>query len=130
MDCGKLRFLTSPRHELTAIASTQWQPLKNHTSPPYVLTLKSNGCIIFIAPLSPTKLLVTSKHATGPIQGAKVSHSQMGEQWLYRHLEAKGRAPEELAQVLWDKKWTAVAEVRPFLSSLSPYIDRLYMRVY
>jgi tRNA ligase len=33
-----------------------------------VLTLKSNGCIIFIAPLTKSKLLITSKHSIGPVK--------------------------------------------------------------
>lgn len=43
----------------------QWAALEEHTSPPYTLTLKSNGCIIFIGALTPDKLLVTSKHSLG-----------------------------------------------------------------
>lgn len=82
------------------------------------MTLKSNGCIIFIAPLSPTKLLVTSKHSLGPVQYAKLSHAQAGEQWLLKHLEAKGKTTEELAQTLWDNNWTAVAEVSTFMAAL------------
>ena len=76
------------------------------------MTLKSNGCIIFVAALTPSKLLVTSKHATGMLQGVGVSHSQMGERWLLKHLEEKGKTLEQLASVLWEKNWTAVAEVR------------------
>ncbi|TDL22055.1 hypothetical protein BD410DRAFT_771066 [Rickenella mellea] len=90
---------------------SSWAALETHTSPPYVLTLKSNGCIIFMAALSPTKLLVTSKHSLGPVKGADMSHAQVGEKWLLKHLEAKGKTPEEFAQVLWDNNWTAVAEL-------------------
>lgn len=75
------------------------------------MTLKSNGCIIFVAALSPTKLIVTSKHALGEIQSAAVSHAEMGEKWLYRHLEKKGKRPEDLARTLWDRNLTAVTEV-------------------
>ncbi|EIW74468.1 RNA ligase [Coniophora puteana RWD-64-598 SS2] len=89
---------------------TSWQSLEAHTEPPYTLSLKSNGCIIFIAPLSPTKLVVTSKHAIGP-QGTAETHSQVGERWLRKHLEKKGKATEQLAKTLWEKKWTAVAEL-------------------
>jgi tRNA ligase len=44
----------------------QWSSLSHHTGPTYTLSLKSNGCIIFMAPISPSKLIVTSKHALGP----------------------------------------------------------------
>ncbi|KAG1807820.1 uncharacterized protein BJ212DRAFT_727507 [Suillus subaureus] len=35
------------------------------TGPTYTLSLKSKGCIIFVAPISPPKLIVTSKQCTG-----------------------------------------------------------------
>ena len=94
----------------------QWASLESHTKPPYTLTLKSNGCIIFIAALTPTRILVTSKHSTGPIQDREISHAGMGEIWLDRHLKTKGKKREQLAQVLWDNNWTAVAEVSNALS--------------
>ena len=75
------------------------------------MTLKSNGGIIFIAALSTTKVLVTSKHSLGPVEGSPISHAQMGEKWLLKQVEAKGKTIEQLAQVLWDNNWTAVAEV-------------------
>ncbi|KAH8116068.1 RNA ligase-domain-containing protein [Phellopilus nigrolimitatus] len=90
---------------------TTWAALEKHTSAPYIMTLKSNGCIIFIAALSPTKLLVTSKHSTGPLQNVPISHAQMGERWLLKHLKGKGKTTEQLARVLWDTKCTAVAEL-------------------
>lgn len=43
----------------------QWAAIEEHTEPPYTLTLKSNGCIIFIGALTPSKLLITSKHSLG-----------------------------------------------------------------
>jgi tRNA ligase len=79
------------------------------------LMLKSNGCIIFIAVLSLLKLLITSKQSVGPIQGIPESHAQASEHWLCHHLEQVGKTMEELAVVLWEKNWTAVAEVsHPF----------------
>ena len=96
---------------LTLLSFCQWSSLETHTKPPYTLTLKSNGCIIFIAALSPSKLLVTSKHSVGPIQGVFESHAQAGERWLRHHLEQAGKTTEQLAGVLWEKNWTAVAEV-------------------
>lgn len=93
----------------------QWPALEDHTAGPYVLTLKSNGCIIFIGALTPSKLLVTSKHSLGPVKGVPMSHAQMGEKWLQRHLEKSGRTTEELAKVLWENNWTAVAEVCIYL---------------
>jgi tRNA ligase len=91
--------------------SLKWSSLEAHTKPPYTLTLKSNGCIIFIAALSPSQILITSKHSLGPVQGASESHAQAGERWLRHHLGQVGKTTEELAKVLWVKNWTAVAEV-------------------
>jgi tRNA ligase len=90
---------------------TQWNALAAHTTPPYTLSLKSNGCIIFIAALTPSKLLVTSKHSLGPLQGISETHAQAGERWLKIHLEARGKTTEELAATLWENNWTAIAEV-------------------
>ncbi|KAI9453840.1 RNA ligase-domain-containing protein [Lactarius psammicola] len=90
---------------------TTWSSLEAHTKPPYTLTLKSNGCIIFIAALSPSKLLVTSKHSLGPVQGLPESHAQVGERWLHRHLERAGKTTEQLAEALWAKNWTVATEL-------------------
>ncbi len=96
---------------LTFLGFRKWSSLEAHTKPPYILTLKSNGCIIFIAALSPSQLLITSKHSVGPVQGVHESHAQAGERWLHRHLGQVEKTTEELAKVLWEKHWTAVAEV-------------------
>ena len=114
MDDGTPFFLLcppSPSPSLTLLSFCQWSSLESHTKPPYTLTLKSNGCIIFIAALSPSKLLVTSKHSIGSVQGVLESHAQVGERWLRCHLEQVGKTTEQLAEVLWEKNWTAVAEV-------------------
>ncbi|KAH7881898.1 RNA ligase-domain-containing protein [Phlebopus sp. FC_14] len=90
---------------------TDWSCLSMHTGPKYTLSLKSNGCIIFIAPISPSKLIVTSKHSLGPMQGVPETHAEVGHRWLKTHLSSKGKTEEELAACLWEKKWTAIAEV-------------------
>ncbi|TFY82019.1 hypothetical protein EWM64_g1998 [Hericium alpestre] len=90
---------------------TAWGSLESHTKPPYLLTLKSNGCIIFAAALTPSKLLVTSKHSLGPVEGQPESHAEAGERWLHRHLEDAGKTTQEFAKVLWDNNWTAILEL-------------------
>ncbi|EPQ53735.1 hypothetical protein GLOTRDRAFT_78807 [Gloeophyllum trabeum ATCC 11539] len=90
---------------------TTWSSLESHTAPPYTLTLKSNGCIIFIAPLTPTKLLVTSKHSVGPGTDATKSHAGRGEMWLRKQFEKTGKTEEQMAKLLWENNWTAVAEL-------------------
>jgi tRNA ligase len=64
-----------------------------------------------MAALSPDKLLITSKHSIGPVSGSEESHAQVGERWLLKHLEDAGKKPEQLAARLWEKQWTAVAEL-------------------
>ncbi|CAE6427063.1 unnamed protein product [Rhizoctonia solani] len=88
-----------------------WEALEVHTTSPYTLTLKSNGCIIFMAALTSTELIVTSKHALGEIEGASVSHAQKGEEWLERHLKTVGKTKEEFAKALFERDLTAVAEL-------------------
>jgi tRNA splicing ligase len=95
-----------------SLSFDQWSSLEAYTKPPYILTLKSNGCIIFIAALSTSKLLITSKHSIGPVQGASESHAEVGERWLHRHLERAGKTTEQLAETLYAKNWTIATEVR------------------
>ncbi|KAJ7505289.1 RNA ligase [Mycena galericulata] len=90
---------------------TTWEALNEHTAAPYTLSLKSNGCIIFIAALTPTKLLVTSKHSIGPTAGQEISHAQAGEAWLHKYFERMGKNEEQLATRLWENNWTAIAEL-------------------
>lgn len=45
--------------------------MKQHTQGPYYLTLKSNGCLILISALSPTHLIVASKHSLGTTTAAE-----------------------------------------------------------
>jgi len=60
--------------------------------------------------------VITSKHSLGPVGNATRSHSQVGEEWLHKLLEKAGKTTEQLAETLWEKNWTAVAEVRLILA--------------
>ena len=52
-----------------------------------------------------------------PGQGDEsVSHAARGRMWLDRYLEQKGRTEADLAKLLFERGWTAVAEVRSYLS--------------
>ncbi|GJJ07053.1 hypothetical protein Clacol_001252 [Clathrus columnatus] len=106
---------------------TNWAALETHTVPPYDLTLKSNGCIVFIAALTPSKLIVTSKHSLGPIQGQFPSHAQVGEKWLRIQLEKAGKTEEDLAKKLWETNETAVAELcdDSFEEHVLPYSEEV-----
>ncbi|THU87039.1 hypothetical protein K435DRAFT_867675 [Dendrothele bispora CBS 962.96] len=115
-----------------------WESLKMYTVAPYTLSLKSNGCIIFIAALTHEKLLVTSKHAIGPVRSNRaasvevqkdvqeenddeegsaatsdtgLTHAGTGEAWLRKYLKNKGKTEKDFAKVLWENNWTAIAEL-------------------
>lgn len=89
----------------------QWSSLEVHTGSDYTLSVKSNGCIIFVAAISSFKLIVTSKHALGAIADVQETHSQAGHRWLKIHLASREKTEEQLAAALWEKNWTAIAEV-------------------
>lgn len=120
------------------LADSQWEAIEKHSEPPYHLTLKSNGCLILISALSPTELLVASKHSLGtttetdlhdvetklkdvkldaasqaetPAEPASKAHAEVGREWVTKTLERSGKSPEELAKRLWDENLTAVLEV-------------------
>ncbi|PWN35141.1 uncharacterized protein FA14DRAFT_144791 [Meira miltonrushii] len=90
---------------------TKKEAIAKYSSPPYELSFKENGCIIFIAALSPHQLIVTSKHSLGSNESHEVSHAQKGEQWLDKHLARRGKRKSDLALELWNRSETAVAEL-------------------
>ena len=109
---------------------SQWEKIPEHSTGPYELTTKSNGCIILIAALSPNHLIVTSKHSIGANSNltteGSVSHSERGEYWLERHLEKVGKTKDQLAKELFERNLTAVAEVS--LECLDLLIDKTLIR--
>lgn len=90
---------------------TTWDALSQHTKGPYELTVKENGCIIFIAALPDGQIIVSSKHSLGIVEGQSVSHANVGERWLEKHLQSVGRTKQELAHELLRRDMTAVAEL-------------------
>ncbi|KAL4888071.1 fungal tRNA ligase phosphodiesterase domain-containing protein [Aspergillus ambiguus] len=93
------------------VNATQWRNIENNTTGPYELSVKENGCIIFISGLEDDTLLVCSKHSTGVRSDASVSHAQAGEHWVERHLAATGRSVKDLARELRSMNATAVGEL-------------------
>jgi tRNA ligase len=105
--------------------------MEQYTQAPYYLTLKSNGCLILISALSPTELVVASKHSLGTrietdepsvpaAAGADAAkegekqdraHAEVGREWVRKTLRKSGRTEVELARRLWDEDLTAVLEV-------------------
>lgn len=93
------------------VRPTKWDNIVENTKGPYELSLKENGCIIFISGLHDGSLLVCSKHSTGPRSDVEYSHAMIGEKWLDRQLESIGRTREDLARELRKRNVTAVAEL-------------------
>ncbi|KAF9885983.1 hypothetical protein FE257_012161 [Aspergillus nanangensis] len=93
------------------VEATKWDNIENNTRGPYELSVKENGCIIFISGLEDDTLLVCSKHSTGVRNDAAVSHAQAGERWVERHLATTGRSVKDLARELRQMNATAVGEL-------------------
>jgi tRNA ligase len=111
---GRSRIVVRGYDKFFNVGEMHWtrpESIAAFSCPPYELSFKENGCIIFIAALSPTQLIVTSKHSLGSNESHAVSHAQKGEEWLDRHLESRGRSKRELAAELWTRNETAVAEL-------------------
>ncbi|KAF8711453.1 hypothetical protein AX14_013299 [Amanita brunnescens Koide BX004] len=85
--------------------------LKSSTRLSYVLCLNSNGCIIFISALTPSKLVITSKLSLGLIAAQTQAHGQVGETWVKHYLEQSGRTEADLARHLWDDNGTAIPDL-------------------
>ncbi|KAL9119373.1 MAG: hypothetical protein Q9187_004077 [Circinaria calcarea] len=93
------------------VNDTQWRNVETKTKGPYELSVKENGCIIFISGLEDDVLLVCSKHSTGARQDADLSHAVAGEKWVDKHLAAIGKTRQDLARELRNRNATAVAEL-------------------
>lgn len=93
------------------VYETKWANIESQTRGPYELTLKENGCIIFISGLDDGTLLVCSKHSTGDRSDVELSHAAAGEKHVERQLQALGRTKTDLARELRSRNATAVAEL-------------------
>ncbi|KXX80616.1 tRNA ligase 1 [Madurella mycetomatis] len=93
------------------VRETEWENIKTRTKGPYELTLKENGCIIFISGLEDDTLLVCSKHSTGDRGDAELSHASAGERHIERQLERIGKTKQDLGRELRKRNATAIAEL-------------------
>ena len=93
------------------VSSTEWANVERDTVGPYELSVKENGCIIFMSGLEDGTLLVCSKHSTGARQDVTHSHAMVGEKWVDRHLASVGKTRLHLAQELRRLNATAVGEL-------------------
>ncbi|KAJ3200201.1 hypothetical protein HDU83_008907 [Entophlyctis luteolus] len=104
---------------LGEVPATNVQQLKEDTIGPYEITVKENGCIIYVSAYKGT-LIVTSKHAmNAPLLSTgqqhtserKISHAQKGEEWVIRHISLVHKTANELAKFLEEADATAVFEL-------------------
>jgi tRNA ligase len=93
------------------VRKTEWKNVEQNTRGPYELSVKENGCIIFVSGLDDDTLLVCSKHSTGARGDVELSHAMAGERWVERHIAAVGRTKEDLARTLRAMNATLVAEL-------------------
>ena len=93
------------------VRETEWRNVEQDTRGPYELSVKENGCIIFLAGLEDGTLIVCSKHSTGFRQDTDVSHAKAGESWVDKHLASVGKTRTDLAMKLREMNATAVAEL-------------------
>ena len=93
------------------VHETEWKNVEQNTRGPYELSVKENGCIIFIGGLENDALLVCSKHSTGVRQDTDLSHAVAGERWVDRQLASIGKTRADLAKELRRRNATAVAEL-------------------
>lgn len=93
------------------VNETKWASIERYTTGPYELTLKENGCIIFVSGLDDGTLLVCSKHSTGGRADVDLSHAAAGERHIEKQLRALGRTKEDFARELRARNATAVAEL-------------------
>ncbi|OAP60758.1 hypothetical protein AYL99_05760 [Fonsecaea erecta] len=93
------------------VPETKWVNIENDTTGPYELSVKENGCIIFMSGLEDGTLLVCSKHSTGTRDDVAQSHASVGEKWIKRHVESVGKTTRQLAHALREMNATAVGEL-------------------
>lgn len=93
------------------VNETRWENIEERTQGPYEITLKENGCIIFVSGLADDTLLVCSKHSTGERGDVELSHSSAGEARIQMQLERLGKTKQDLARELYTRNITGVAEL-------------------
>lgn len=93
------------------VHETRLENVEKQTRGPYELSVKENGCIIFLGGLEGDYLLVCSKHSTGAREDTDLSHAIAGERWVDKHLASIGKTRADLARELRKRNVTAVAEL-------------------
>ncbi|CAI4061112.1 hypothetical protein N7582_001800 [Saccharomyces uvarum] len=89
---------------------TKWEWIEENCKGPYDVTIKANGCIIFISGLEDGTLVICSKHSTGPREDVDRNHAEAGEKHLLKQLAEMNVDPKDFARMLYTYNVTAVAE--------------------
>ncbi|ORX83280.1 hypothetical protein BCR32DRAFT_292097 [Anaeromyces robustus] len=93
------------------IKDTQWNNIEVNTNGPYELTLKENGCIIFVSVFE-NDLIVASKHSITKLNDKGIlennPYADLGEKWLNKYINGKR---EELIKFIKDNNVTLVFEL-------------------
>ena len=92
------------------VPTTKWDYIEKNTVGPYEVSVKANGCIIFISGLADGSLVVCSKHSTGPRDDVNRNHAEAGEKYLMHQLQDLNIDSKQLGKELYDNNVTAVAE--------------------
>eukprot|EP00833_Pecoramyces_ruminatium_P004814 jgi/Orpsp1_1/1178846/evm.model.c7180000066930.1 len=117
LPCAARGFFILPNNKIIArgynkffnineIRQTKWENIETQTVGPYELTLKENGCIIFVS-VYEDDLFIASKHSItkinddGELEVNK--YSDMGEKWLHKYI---GDKKEELIKFIKDNNVT------------------------
>lgn len=86
--------------------------LEDKVKGPFYLSLKENGCIIFISGLESGELLVCSKHSIGYREDLSYkNHALEGEAQLFKQLKEANIDPKALGKKLFELNITLVAEL-------------------
>ena len=92
------------------VMTTRWEWLEENTVGPFEITVKSNGCIIFISALEDGTIVVCSKHSTGPRDDVDRNHALAGQEFLMNQLRKNNIDSAEFAKELYSRNLTAIAE--------------------
>lgn len=95
---------------INELQSVKEETLRSDTVGPYTVTVKSNGCIVFVSGLSDGTLVVCSKHSTGIRDDLSKNHALTAQKALKRQLEQNSLSSKDLALILFKYKITAVCE--------------------
>ncbi|MDR3041711.1 MAG: hypothetical protein LBU71_13435 [Acinetobacter pittii] len=89
---------------LNEAATTKEDYLVKHAKGPFIVTIKENGCIIFVSSFQ-NQLLVASKHSLSS------DHAKRGKYWLQKHLNLVNATENDLIQFLEENQVTLCFEL-------------------